>query len=399
MGKLVCRQNKLDAAIIDELVRICPFKALEENNGRVEVNSGCKMCLLCVKKGPAGVMEFQEDPAPTVDKDSWKGVAVYVEQKDGGIHPVTLELIGKARELAAVAGFPVYCVFAGYNVLHLAEELLYYGVDEVFVYDREELKDFRIEPHTAVLEDFINKVRPSALLVGATAAGRSLAPRTAARFHTGLTADCTSLEMKEDTDLVQIRPAFGGNIMARILCTRTRPQMATVRYKVMNAPERSGETHGRITLCDVDSSRLASGIKVLKVAKKAVEEDISDAETIIAVGRALKNERDLGMVRELADALGGVIAGTRPMVEAGLFDARRQIGLSGRTVKPKLILTLGVSGAVQFTAGMSGAACIFAVNTDPKAPIFQIAHYGVVGDIYEIVPRLIDDLKSVSGGV
>jgi electron transfer flavoprotein alpha subunit len=307
-----------------------------------------------------------------------------------------MELIGKAKELAAVVGFPVYCVFIGHDIKHKAEELLYYGVDEVFVYDLVELKDFRIEPYTAAFEDFVKKVRPSSLLVGATTIGRSLAPRVAARFRTGLTADCTKLEMKADTDLVQIRPAFGGNIMAQIICPNTRPQMATVRYKVMNAPEKSCNPSGKITLCEIDKAKLTSKVEVLKITKKAAEESISDAEVIIAVGRALKTEKDMVMVKELADLLGARIAGTRPLIEAGFISAKQQIGLSGRTVKPKLIITLGISGAVQFTAGMNGSERIFAINTDPNASIFNVAHYGIVGDIYEIVPKLIEDIKSSS---
>jgi electron transfer flavoprotein alpha subunit len=267
-------------------------------------------------------------------------------------------------------------------------------VDEVFVYDYEELKDFRIEPYTAAFEDFIEKVKPSSLLVGATTIGRSLAPRVAARFRTGLTADCTRLEMKENTDLVQIRPAFGGNIMAQILCPNTRPQMATVRYKIMNAPEKSPIPGGKITYCEMDKSRLTSRVEVLKVTKKEKEESISDAEVIIAVGRALKTEKDMSMVEELAELMGAQIAGTRPLIEAGFISPKKQIGLSGRTVKPKLIITLGISGAVQFTAGMNGSERIFAVNSDPNASIFNVAHYGIVGDIYEIVPRLIQDIKS-----
>jgi len=392
MSKLICHQEKINALIIDELIKVCPFNALEDKNGIIEINSGCKMCMLCVKKGPVGVMEFVES-ALTVDKSLWKGIGVYVDHVDGEIHPVTMELIGKAKELVAVVDFPVYCVFIGYNVKDKAEELLYYGVDEVFVYDYEELKDFRIEPYTAAFEDFIDKVKPSSLLVGATNIGRSLAPRVAARFRTGLTADCTKLEMKEDTDLVQIRPAFGGNIMAQIVCPKTRPQMATVRYKVMDAPIKSCNPMGKITVCEIDKARLASRIDVLKVTKKEVEENISDAEVIIAVGRALKTEKDMSMVKELAKLLGARIAGTRPLIEAGFISAKQQVGLSGRTVKPKLIITLGISGAVQFTAGMNGSEQIFAINSDPNASIFNIAHYGIVGDIYEIVPQLIENIK------
>lgn len=394
MSKLICHQEKVNESNIQELIDVCPFEAIENNNGIIEINSGCKMCKLCVKKGPQGVMEFVEEEVAKVDKSLWKGIGVYVDHVEGEIHPVTLELIGKAKELAAVVNFPVYCVFIGHHITDKAKELLYYGVDEVFVYDYKELKHFRIEPYTAAFEDFVNKIKPSSLLVGATTVGRSLAPRVAARFKTGLTADCTVLEMKEDTDLVQIRPAFGGNIMAQIICPNTRPQMATVRYKVMNAPEKQGESKGKITVCELDRSKLASNIEVLKVTKKEVEENISDAEVIIAVGRALKSEKDLAMIEELANLLDAQIAGTRPLVEAGWINAKKQIGLSGRTVKPKLIITLGISGAVQFTAGMNSSERIFAINKDPNASIFNVAHYGVVGDIYDIVPQLIEDINN-----
>jgi len=393
MSKLICHQEKVNESVRKELIKVCPFNAIEDKDGKIEINSGCKMCMLCVKKGPAGVMELLEEKAVTVDKSLWKGVGVYVDHVEGEIHPVTMELIGKAKELAAVVNFPVYCVFIGHNIGKKAEELLHYGVDEVFVYDYEELKDFRIEPYTAAFEDFIEKVKPSSLLVGATTIGRSLAPRVAARFRTGLTADCTQLEMKGNTDLVQIRPAFGGNIMAQILCPNTRPQMATVRYKIMNAPEKSKAASGKITFCEMDRALLASRIQVLEVTRKEMEENISDAEVIIAAGRALKTEKDMSMIKELAELIGAQIAGTRPLIEAGFISPKKQIGLSGRTVKPKLIITLGVSGAVQFTAGMNGSEKIFAVNSDPNAPIFNVAHYGIVGDIYEIVPRLIEDIK------
>jgi len=394
MSKLICHQEKVNGSVKEELLKLCPFGAIEDRDGKLEINSSCRMCMLCVKKGPAGVMEFVEEQTAAVDKSLWKGIGVYVDHVEGEIHPVTMELIGKARELAAAVDFPVYCVFIGHNIVRKAEELLYYGVDEVFVYDYEELKDFRIEPYAAAFEDFIEKVRPSSLLVGATTIGRSLAPRVAARFRTGLTADCTRLEMKENTDLVQIRPAFGGNIMARIICPNTRPQMATVRYKIMNAPEKKRLPGGKITLCEMDKSRLSSKIEVLKVTRKEIEENISDAEVIIAVGRALKTEKDMSMVKELAELMGAQIAGTRPLVEAGFISPKKQIGLSGRTVKPKLIITLGISGAVQFAAGMNGAEKIFAINSDPNAAIFNIAHYGILGDIYEIVPELIENIKS-----
>jgi electron transfer flavoprotein alpha subunit len=282
-------------------------------------------------------------------------------------------------------------VFIGSNIKDKAEELLHYGVDEVFVYDDEALKYFRIEPYTKVFENFINYKKPSTVLVGATAIGRSLAPRIAARFRTGLTADCTILDMKENTDLIQIRPAFGGNIMAQIVNPNNRPQLATVRYKVMNAPDR-GEKRGKLTLCPV--GELFSSIEVLDMAKKDVGVGISDAEVIVSVGRGVKSKKDMELVQEFATLLDGKIGGTRPLVEAGLIDVKDQIGLSGRTVKPKLIFSIGISGAVQYTAGMNNSDCIIAINNDADAPIFNIAHYGIVGDLYDIIPKLIEKIKS-----
>lgn len=397
MGKLIVNAEKLTPSIIEDLVKICPFGAIEEKDGKIEVNAGCKMCKLCVKKGPAGVMEFVEEEITQIDKSLWKGVAVYVDHVEGEIHPVTYELIGKGRELASKVNYPVYAVFVGHDIKDKAQELLHYGVDEVFVYDYEELKDFRIEPYTAAMEDFINKVKPSTLLVGATTVGRSLAPRVAARFKTGLTADCTILDMKKNTDLVQIRPAFGGNIMAQIINPNNRPQLATVRYKVMDAPERSTDALGKITVAEIDKSKLDSNISVLKITNKELESSISEADVIVAAGRGVKSEKDLEMIKELADLLGAQVAVTRPLIEAGYADAKKQIGLSGRTVKPKLIITCGISGAVQFAAGMNNSDCIVAINKDPKASIFNVAHYGIVGDLYEIVPRLINNIKEGKG--
>lgn len=391
MSRLVINHEKIKD--IEKLIRICPFGAMEKRDGKLFINSGCKMCKVCVKKGPKGAIEFVEDKTESIDKSQWKGVAVYVEHLNGKIHPITMELIGKARKLASKIDHPVYAVFLGSQIKDNARKLLHYGVDEVFVYDNEKLKDFRIEPYTAAFEDFANKIRPSIILVGATPIGRSLAPRVAARLKTGLTADCTKLEVKENTDLVQIRPAFGGNVMAQIITPNTRPQLATVRYKVMSAPEREKEAKGKITLMDIDSSKLASDIKVLKVTNKEQDIDLTEADVIVVAGRGVKSEKDLDMIKELADLLGGQLATTRPLIEAGWSDPRRQIGLSGRTVKPKLIITCGVSGAVQFVAGMSSAENIFAINTDEDAPIFDVAHYGIVGDLYEIIPILIKNIK------
>lgn len=396
MAKLVIHQDKITDQ--EAFIRVCPFKALEINGGQVEVNSACKMCKLCIKKGPAGAAELVEDQVAAVDKSAWNGIAVYVDHVDGEIHPVTFELIGKARELADKIHHKVLCVFMGYGIGCQAEEILHYGVDEVCVYDHEALKYFKIDAYTNVFEDFINTRKPTAILVGATNVGRQLAPRVAARFKTGLTADCTILDIRENTDLVQIRPAFGGNIMAEIQTPNARPQIATVRYKVMNAPAKSQEKQGVLTDCSLPDEMLSSRIDVLQVTPKAKEKFIENADVLVVAGRGVRSEADLKMVRELADLLDGEVACTRPMIEAGWFDAKKQIGLSGRTVRPKLIITCGVSGSVQFAAGMNNSETIIAINKDEKASIFKIAHYGLVGDLYEILPKLIENIKAHKEG-
>ncbi|MEW9123943.1 MAG: electron transfer flavoprotein subunit alpha [Thermotaleaceae bacterium] len=391
MAKVIIHQEKVTNP--EELIQLCPFSAIEYVNEYLQINAACKMCKICIQKGPEGVFEFIEDPVVEIDKSAWRGIAVYVDHVEGEIHPVTYELIGKAREMANKIKHPVYCLLMGHNIQEKAKELLHYGVDEVFVYDEEELKDFRIEPYTAVFEDFIRNMQPTIVLVGGTTIGRSLAPRTAARFRTGLTADCTLLDVQDNTDLDQIRPAFGGNIMAHIFTPNHRPQFATVRYKIFSAPEKSEEFLGKVTRCTIDKSKLSSKIQVLEIKKKEKTATIEDAEVIIVAGRAVKKAEDMEMIFKLADLLGAQVAATRPLIEAGWVDPRKQIGLSGRTVKPKLILTCGVSGAIQFVAGMNNSECIVAINKDKNATIFNVAHYGIVGDIYEIIPQLIEDLK------
>lgn len=391
MGKLVVHQDKIKD--INAVIDVCPFGAMEDNGGKLEINAACKLCKLCTKKFP-DVMEFvEEKQGVAVDKSKWKGITVYVDHVGGRIHPVTFELIGKARELAAKINHPVYALFIGKDIEDKAEEILHYGVDKVFVADDPALESFNIETYANVFSRFVNKVQPTALLVGATPVGRQLAPRVASRFKTGLTADCTILDMQKDTDLVQIRPAFGGNIMAEIHTPRTRPQMATVRYKIMEAPKRQAEATGEIEKLEVKPEDLKTSIEVLSVTAKPKETSIENADVLVVAGRGVKKKEDLAQLKELADLLGGEVACTRPLVEAGWMDAKHQIGLSGRTVRPKLIITCGVSGAIQFVAGMDHSDLIFAINSDPKASIFKVANYAVIGDLYEIVPALIARIK------
>lgn len=398
MGNLVINHNMVTAENAENLIKICPFGAISYTDGKLDISSACKMCKMCVKKGE-GVIEFKEEAKETVDKSLWKGILVYVDHFGDKIHRVTYELIGKAKELAKVTGHPVYALVIGNNLGEGINKLLHYGVDKVFVYDNEEFEDFRVEPYTSAFCDFIEKEKPSSILIGATNLGRQLAPRVAARCKAGLTADCTVLEMKENTDLVQIRPAFGGNIMAQIISPDTRPQFCTVRYKVFSEPKASDVASGEIVKMEIAKEKLTSAIEIIASKDKPKDIDISESDVIVAIGRGAMGENMRKMAQELADLLGGIVACSRPLVESNMFDAKRQIGLSGRTVKPKFIICLGISGAVQFSAGMKSSDCIVAINTDKNAPIFDVAHYQLVGDVNEIVPQLIEKIKEAKENV
>ena len=372
----------------------CPFGAIDMVNGKPELNAACKVCGICVKNCPEKAIVKLETKVDFVDKSKWNDILVYAEVSGGRLHPVSLELIGKAHELKeAVPGFKVKAVLVGDGVSAYAEELRHYGVSEVAVYDDKELGYYRADAYASCVEDYIKYAKPSVVLVGATALGRSLAPRLATRFHTGLTADCTTLILRDTTDLVQIRPAFGGNIMAQIVTLNTRPQFATVRYKVMNAPVRSEEVTGEIVTRRIPKGVAESKASCVSVVPVPPKQSISDAEILVVGGRGLAKESDLDMIKELASLLGGDWAVTRPLVEKGWTTNERQIGLSGRTVRPRLIITCGVSGAIQFTASMNGSDHIVSINNDKDAPIFEVAHIGIVADLYEVVPALINQLK------
>lgn len=376
-----------------QCVLSCPFGAVELKLGKPELNVACKVCGMCVKACPCGAILRLETKVDSIDKTQWNDILVFAEVSGGRLHPVSLELIGKARELAGNVNFKVNAVLMGSGVCGFAEELRHYDVHEIYTYDDPALSFFRADAFAACAADAIRVLKPSVVLVGATSLGRSLAPRLATRFHTGLTADCTRLELRQNTDLVQIRPAFGGNIMAQIVTTNTRPQFATVRYKVMDSPIRQAEAIGEIVQRKTPHEVFASPVTHVCTVPVPPGKTISDAEILIVGGRGLQKEADLNLVKELAALLGGDWAVSRPLVEKGWAPNSRQIGLSGRTVRPKLILTCGVSGAIQFASCMNASEHIVAINTDPDAPIFNVAHVAIVGDLYKIVTDLIARLK------
>lgn len=366
----------------------CPFGALSMRDNGIVVNDSCRMCGMCVRSCTENAISF-EQKAGKFDKNKWKDFLIYVEQERGDIHPVAFELIGEARKMAAKVNYKVNCVIVGgKGTSENAKKLLNYGVNEVFVYEHPALEGFKADSYANVIADCISEKNPSSVLIGATSLGRSLAPRLSTRFHTGLTADCTTLDIKENSDMVQIRPAFGGNIMAQILITKSRPQFATVRYRVMDKAKKVEKPFGTIEMRNVTDHMLESGIEVISSSVIEKKKTIEEADIIVAIGRGVRNEEGISLCKELADALGATLAYTRPMVEQGHGNQLYQIGLSGHTVRPKLIITCGISGAIQFTSCMKSADTIVAINNDPKAQIFGVANYCIVDDLYEIIPKL-----------
>lgn len=324
-----------------------------------------------------------------------KNVYVFAEQRDGKIQKVSIELIGKARELADRLGQSVIAVLAGYKIEKEADLLIAHGADQVIVIDHALLEEYVTEPYTKAVTTVIRKMEPEIVLYGATAIGRDLAPRIAARIHTGLTADCTALAIDEETlNLLMTRPAFGGNIMATIVCANHRPQMATVRPGVMNPLPRNDQRNGIVEKLDIPFNQQDMNIKIREVIKECKQcADITEAKVLVSGGRGLGVPAKLAMLRELAGVLGGEISSSRAIVDAGWIERDRQVGQTGKTVRPSLYMACGISGAIQHVAGMEGSDFIIAINKDSSAPIFDVADLGVVGDVNVIVPKLIEALK------
>lgn len=322
------------------------------------------------------------------------GVLVFAEQEDGRIHNVTYELLGKGRGLADRLKKSLCAVLLGYGLVNEAKELIYYGADKVYLIDHPSLREFDVVKYKHNIVKIVSEVKPDIFLIGATRIGRSLAPRVAAALRTGLTADCVDLDLDEDGNLLQIRPAFSGNIMAQIK-TRTKPQMATVRYRVMKPLNRDPSRRGEIIVREADVPE-KTGIEILdKVEIGGV--NIPEADVIVAAGRGLRSPEDFKILQELATLLGGALGSSRPLVDAGWIGREHQVGFSGNVVKPKVYIALGISGAPQHLFGMRDSDLIIAVNKDPSAPIISISDYYVIGDLYEIIYPLIDEIKRVKG--
>lgn len=328
-----------------------------------------------------------------MEKTDYKNVYVFVEQREGTIQSVGLELLGKARDLACALNEKVVAILAGDQVKHHAQYLIEMGADEVICIDAPELKDYLTEQYSQAIYQMVQKFQPSILMFGATTIGRDLAPRLAARLGTGLTADCTKLEISEEGELMMTRPAFGGNLMATIMCTEHRPQMSTVRPGVMQKMERDCNRKGEIIdfAPTFDSSKFK--VKLLKSVKEEKgAADIQAAKILVSGGRGVGCKEGFEKLQALADVLGGMVSSSRAMVDAGVMPHDRQVGQTGKTVRPNVYFACGISGAIQHLAGMEESDFIIAINKDKYAPIFQVADLGIVGDLNKIIPMLTEKL-------
>ncbi len=358
------------------------------------INDDCRLCGACVEACTEGAITINE---ASMDSGllEYKGVLIFAEQRQGKVHPVAYELLGKGKELAKDLGEPLYAVIIGNEVSNAVEELISRGADKVYIYEDPALADFRDDPYTELLSKLVKEEKPSIFLIGATAIGRSLGPRVAAKLYTGLTADCTSLSIDPETKLLmQTRPAYGGNIMATIICADNRPQMATVRYKMFTEAEIDLSKQGETVTKPVDMSRITDRVKILDFQKASEEISITEAEIIVAGGKGLGNVKGFELIEELAKTLGGAVGASRPTIDEGWMEYRHQVGLSGRTVRPKLYMACGISGAVQHIAGMKTSDVIISVNKDEEAPIFKVSSLGAVGDLYEVIPKVIKKIKA-----
>lgn len=329
--------------------------------------------------------------------NDYSGVMVFAEQVDGKLSPVALELVGEACVLAADLGTDVTAVALGHDIGHMAGELSRYGANVVVLAESPALEVYMTEPYTHVLTGIIKDKKPEIVLYGATAIGRDLAPRVSARVHTGLTADCTGLEVDAETkNLRMTRPAFGGNIMATIVCAEHRPQMATVRPGVMQRRKVEGnKAQVEKIAADVPDGR--KNVEIMGIVQKLGDRiDIQDASVLVSGGRGMGGPENFALLEELADSLGGTVSSSRACVDAGWVEKDRQVGQTGKTVRPDLYIACGISGAIQHLAGMEDSEIIIAINKDAAAPIFEVADYGIVGDVFKVLPLLTGELKKAA---
>jgi len=382
-----------------QCIDACPFGAIEIRDGKLFINENCNLCGLCVKTCPEGALEKEEKVASVVDLSQYKGIWFFAESRDGKLCPVAFEMLNAALKLKRVLGEYIAGVLIGNNVRGLAGELGARGADRVYVVEDPLLEHFQEEPYAIAMAQLITKYKPSIVIAAATMMGRAFIPSVAARVRTGLTADCTDISIDPETKLlVQTRPTFGGNLMARIICKNHRPQMATIRPKMFDEAKLIEERHPEVVIENFNSDQLQNKVKILGKEKIENVVDLQEAEVIVSGGRGVKDPKNFAMIKELADLLGGAVGASRAAVDSGWIPYPHQVGQTGKTVKPKIYIACGISGAIQHLAGMQTSDYIIAINKDPDAPIFKVANLGLVGDIFEVIPALIKKIKETKGG-
>lgn len=380
-----------------QCVEVCPFEAINIVDEKAVINENCTVCGSCIEVCPTDAIHKEELEKKKTNIDEYEGIWVFAEQRNGELLNVSIELLGEGKKIAKKLNTKLTAILLGHNVDDLAEKLINYGADNVIYIESELLKLYTTDGYSKVICELIENRKPEIFLIGATNIGRDLGPRISATIRTGLTADCTKLEVDLDNKrLLQTRPAFGGNLMATIICPDHRPQMSTVRPGVMEKAKFDAHRKGNIEKIQgnlKDEDIRAKVLEFVKSGKAAVP--LEDANIVVSGGRGLGTPEGFELIEKLAKKLGGVVGASRATVDAGWIEQPHQVGQTGKTVRPDIYIACGISGAIQHLAGMQDAKCIIAINKDADAPIFKMADYGIVGDIYEIIPTLLESLDNV----
>jgi len=387
--------NKDECIGCGACVEVCPFGALSMVDDVAEVNEQCTACGACLDVCPVDALSLPERPEAAAEGlEAYQGVWVWVEQFQGEAASISWEMLGQGRRLADQRKTSLTACVLGHNVEHIAKQAIAYGADRVFWVDDPSLAVYRTQPYAITLVTLVRQYKPEIFLLGASSRGRDLAGAVATELYTGLTADCTGLDIDPETGLLrQTRPAFGGNIMATIICPNYRPQMATVRHRVFEMPVADPTREGQIISVEPVISEDDVATKVVDFIMEQGEVNLADAKIIVSGGRGVGGPEGFEPIRELAKVLGGAVGASRAAVDAGWIPYAHQVGQTGRTVRPDLYIACGISGAVQHLAGMSTAKVIVAINKDPEAPIFSVADYGIVGDLFQVVPALTEQFR------
>jgi electron transfer flavoprotein alpha subunit len=375
-------------------VPVCPFGLLEIVDDKVQLKEGCTLCGACRDACDYDAINIEAIPETVEVSDSHRGVWVFAEQRHGRLKNVAYELLSRGRELADALQTDLAAVCLGHNIDDI-NQLIAYGADKVYLVDSPDLADNQEDFYTQPLVELIQQHQPEIVVAGATALGRAFIPRVAAILRTGLTADCTGLEI--DTEkrlLLQTRPTFGGNIMATIICPTKRPQMATVRPRVFKKNNPDNSRQGQIIKVDFKRESVTSKTRLLNFIDDFTETvKLEDADIIVSGGRGLGKAENFNLLAELAEILGAALGSSRAAVDEGWIPYSHQVGQTGKTVCPRLYIACGISGAIQHLAGMQTSDVIVAINDDPNAPIFEVATYGIIGDLFQVVPMMIEKLK------